>query len=91
MTLRRGKKQGELLWRMPMRSLFRRAYHGGASWVTLLLIAIAVMFFGNMLLRMFFSIAMSAIMLAVQVAVFLFIIMVLFIAIRAVSGKTEAK
>jgi hypothetical protein len=74
-----------------MRNLFRRAYRG-SSWVMVLLIAVAFMIFGNMLLKMFFSIAMSAMMLAVNVAIFLFIVMALFFAIRVLSGsKVETK
>ena len=74
-----------------MRYFVRRTYRG-SSWVMVLLMALAFMFFGNMLLKMFFSIAMSAVMLAIQVGVFFVIIMALFFAIRVLSGrKPETK
>jgi hypothetical protein len=74
-----------------LRSFFCRAPRG-SSWVMVLLIALAFMFFGNMLLRMFFSIAFSVVTLAIQVGVFVFIILALLFAIRVLSGgKPEAK
>ena len=78
--------------KIPFRLLPRmRRLPRGESWLTVLLITAVVFIFGRMLLGMFWNIAASAVSLAIHVALFIFILMAIFYAIRALSGKAEAK
>ena len=73
-----------------MNYFFRRMYRG-SSWVMVLLMAVAFLVFGNMLLKMFLNIAFGAVALAINVVMFVLIIMALLFVIRVLSGKAEAK
>lgn len=73
-----------------LHTLYRRNPQG-KSWLAILLTAAAVLFFGNMLLRMFIRIAFGAIALAVNVIILMLIIIALFYVIKMVSQKTETK
>jgi inner membrane protein involved in colicin E2 resistance len=63
----------------------------GLSWVAILLIALAIVFFGHMVLAMVFRIAFTFVHLVFDVAVLAIIVFALFYVIRFVSRKTEGK
>jgi hypothetical protein len=73
-----------------MNSLFHRNPRGNTL-LTVIILAAAVLIFGNMLLKMLISIAFGAVALAINVALFLLIVGGLYYLIRAVSGKAETK
>lgn len=73
-----------------MHSLSGRSPRGNAL-LRVILIAAAVLLFGNMLLGMVIKIAFGALALAINIALFLLIVGGLFYFIRVLSGKAETK
>jgi hypothetical protein len=71
------------------RNPFQRRLPRGASWITILLISLAVVFFGQMILTMAFSIAFRLVHLVIDVVVLGALVFGLFYGIRFVSRKTE--
>jgi len=72
-----------------IRNPFRQRVPRGMSWVALILIALAVVIFGQMILSMVFSIAFRLVHLAVDAAVLFALVFALYYGIRFVSRKTE--
>lgn len=73
-----------------MHSLFNPKPHGNTL-LTVIVVAVALLIFGNMLLKMLISIAFGAVALAVNVALFILIVGGLYYVVRLISGKAATK
>jgi len=71
------------------RNPFQRRIPRGLSWVAILLIAVAVVVFGQLIISMAIGIAFRLVHLVIDVAVLGAIVFGLFYGIRFVSRKTE--